>query len=165
MADILLPSRVLEQLGGLQELVIVPNGPLALVPFAALVIDGDARPLGARVAVRYAPSLATLAQAEDRPKRPPSPTRSWWETPPCPAALRSAGSATHSRRYPAQEEASYIADRLRVRPLIGGLATESEVRKRLARASLVHLATHGFAYSAEAEGPPVVRGAGARLAS
>jgi CHAT domain-containing protein len=49
----------------------------------------------------------------------------------------------------AEQEAQWVAQRLGVTPLRGSMATEQVVRARLSGASLVHLATHGFAFSSD----------------
>jgi len=54
------------------------------------------------------------------------------------------------RAIPLALRARWLAERLGVSPLSGAEATESVVRKRLAESRLVHLATHGYAYSTEA---------------
>jgi CHAT domain-containing protein len=55
-----------------------------------------------------------------------------------------------------------VARRLGVRALTGPAAGEAEVRRRLAGASLVHLATHGYAYGSAEQAPSsfVALGAG-----
>ena len=50
----------------------------------------------------------------------------------------------------ARVEAQAVAAKLGVTPLSGAEATEAEVLRRLPGASIVHLATHGFAYGTEA---------------
>jgi len=44
-----------------------------------------------------------------------------------------------------------VAQALGVAPLTGGAATEPAVRARMGSARVIHLATHGFAYSADAK--------------
>jgi CHAT domain-containing protein len=51
----------------------------------------------------------------------------------------------------AEREARWVAQRLGAKPLIGAVATETRVTARLSRAPLVHLATHGIAYSSDAK--------------
>jgi CHAT domain-containing protein/tetratricopeptide (TPR) repeat protein len=55
------------QLRGLRHLVIVPDGPLALLPFEALPFPR--RPLVASVTVRYVQSMSVLAAIRARPPR------------------------------------------------------------------------------------------------
>ena len=50
----------------------------------------------------------------------------------------------------AESEARWVARRLGGRPLIGPAATESAARTALPSAKVIHLATHGYAYSTEA---------------
>ncbi len=143
LAAVLLPDHVLAALEGAREVVIVPAGPLALVPFAALPVHGA--PWGAQVAIRYGPSLRILADL---------------------AAGRAPDRATIGREalvvgdpvmprgfHPlagARAEASWVAGRLTGKPaaaLLGPQATEGAVRARLPKASIVHLATHGVAFA------------------
>ncbi|MFT5153899.1 MAG: pentatricopeptide repeat protein [Planctomycetota bacterium] len=59
------------QLEGVRELVVVPDGILGFLPFEALV-DGDGRFLVERFDIRYAPSLGVIKQLSERAyeKRP-----------------------------------------------------------------------------------------------
>jgi len=50
----------------------------------------------------------------------------------------------------AQVEAAWLGERLDQQPLVGPAATESQLRAQLPQASLVHLATHGYAYASDA---------------
>ena len=154
-----LPPDLIRELEGEREIVIVPTGALALVPFTALPASSGGPPLGARWAIRYAPSLATLDQAEART----SVTSSAANT----AALRPAlvvgnpsmpvvrlSSGTRERLSPlpgAEKESREIAARLGVEALTGAAASEAAVLRALPGAPVVHLATHGFAYSSEAQ--------------
>ena len=62
LATLLLDDTTRARLSGSQSVIIVPHGPLHLVPFAALPV-ADGAPLGSRFAIRYAPSLAILRES------------------------------------------------------------------------------------------------------
>jgi CHAT domain-containing protein/tetratricopeptide (TPR) repeat protein len=150
----LIPSALLQKLPAAGELVIVPHGPLNLLPFAALPADISGEPLGVRYSLRYAPSLATLAELADSGGRAAAPPRG--------AAVVVGNPVMPRVRSPegeeitlgplagAEAEARWVADRLGVAALRGGAATEAEIKRLLPSASVVHLATHGYAYSSEA---------------
>jgi CHAT domain-containing protein len=166
-ASALIPPGLAARLPAGGELVIVPHGPLALVAFAALPIGsqpvglGAREALGSRYAIRYAPSLTTLRVVTARAgatERAGTGTRV--------AALRGAlvvgnpmmprvrvarGGSVRLPALPAAgREGRWVAQALGVRSLTGRLATERAVRDRMAKAPVIHLATHGFAYSADA---------------
>lgn len=134
---------------GKKSVVIVPDGPLWELPFQALE-RGDGKPLVARVAIAYAPSLASLL-------RPPAP-------PPTQPALLAIGNprfddgaatilrsrtraaigdlpdaATEARRIAA------LYDRGRSRVLIGRDATERALKEEAPHYDVVHIAAHAVA--------------------
>lgn len=152
LSEILLPQPVLRELPKGGDLVIVPQGALALIPFAALTDEGG-RSLGERFALRFAPSMETVREVSaaradigDQAWRrralivgnPTMPT----ELPGLDGSLPALPAAEH--------EADDVAALLSVPALTGADATERTVEARLPDASIVHLATHGFAFS-EAE--------------
>ncbi len=158
LARVLLPTSFLARLKPNSEVVIVPQGTLALVPFAALPVGTTAEPFGALAAIRYAPSLATLAQAEARPAITNGPTRSSVLSnslvvgnPAMPMVRLATGEKA---RLPdlrgAEAESRSVAARLGTVALIGPAATESAVHRLLPSAPVIHIASHGFAYSVEA---------------
>jgi hypothetical protein len=69
-----------DRLAGLQTLWIIPHGPLGALPFQALLAPGPAapadagEPLGARLSLGCAPSLAVLAACKRRRRRWPART-------------------------------------------------------------------------------------------
>jgi CHAT domain-containing protein/tetratricopeptide (TPR) repeat protein len=162
LAAVVLPQELVTRLqvelpdGG--DLVIVPHGALSLIPFGALPVGRSGTPLGLRYAVRFAPSLTALRGAEAR-SGPPSglarrgvfaralvvgnPTM-----PPLPGFTRRD---TLEALPGTEREARWVAGRLGARALIGPAATETAVAARLARAPLVHLATHALAYNSDAK--------------
>ena len=147
-----------------QHLVISPDGPLWELPFAALVTNPDGPPnyLGAAVPISYAPSLALYEQSMDQPPRLARGQN--------PAAL-IVGDPLFSRRAsdPAdaerthgvwagiftpdnpprplpgtRREAKDVAALYSAEPLLGDAATESNVRRQIESADVIHLATHGY---------------------
>lgn len=123
-----------------RRVIIVPHGPLALVPFAALE-DGGGRPLVERHTLLYVPSLsvASLLARSDRGNA--GTDALIVSDPPTPAAAKLP-------RLPASVlEGRRIATHLKsLNPTIlsGAAATEAAVKKRSASARLVHFATHGL---------------------
>jgi CHAT domain-containing protein len=152
IANLVLPTqlrRFLPDTGN--ELVIIPSGALGLVPFAALPLGRE--PLGIRYAIRYAPSFATLAVADNEAAKRPDPRLTGWAhsvvvgDPLMPTAHEPDGrSLGFEPLSDARTEATWLADSLRVQPLIGQSATEDSVTALMPNAPLIHLATHGLAY-------------------
>jgi len=164
LARLLLPATLRDAVAPAGDVVIVPQGVLALVPFGALPTPGSpATPLGIRYALRFAPSLAALGSAERHvdPRvtaaMPRAARRRAFADalvvgnpamPPLPASLASPPLEP----LPAAErEARWVATELGVPSLVGRAATESMVWDRLPNAPLVHFATHGLAFSSEAQ--------------
>jgi hypothetical protein len=149
----LLPPRIAARLAGVRELVVIPAGPLNLVPFAALRIPGTDEWLGSSVALRYAPSLAALATLERH--RPHAGPKSGGRAlivgdPAMPEVTRRDGTRDRLGPLPgAQREAAAVAAAVAAPWLTGEAASETAVRMRLPTANVVLLATHGLAYSAE----------------
>jgi tetratricopeptide (TPR) repeat protein len=148
-ARLLLPAPLRAALpADTTELVVIPHGALALVPFAALPIDAAGTPLGVRYALRYAPSLALLAMVErggsgGRPRRalivgdpvmPPDPD----------------GGAPFPPLGMARLTAQWLSGQLSGSALVGAEASKTAVLGALGTAELVHFGTHGRAYGTEA---------------
>ncbi|MCR4341424.1 MAG: tetratricopeptide repeat protein [Gemmatimonadaceae bacterium] len=150
ISELLLPAGVRAARRG-SELIVVPHGVLGLVPFSALHVKGDAVPLGARFAVRYAPSLRALAAAEARPAPPETAKPLVVANPDMPQVATTSGSKVALAELPgAQREGEWLAARLGVPLVAGRAASEGTVRKALPAARLVHLATHGLAFGNDA---------------
>lgn len=153
LAAILLPAQLRARLPEAGELVIVPSGPLSLLPFALLPLSGGADAeslLGLRYAIRYAPSLRVLASLEAQTGRSdPAAQPLVVGNPAMPPIRTSDGSTFRLSALPhAKDEANSVARRVSASMLTDSAATEAVVRERLGTATLVHLATHGMAYSA-----------------
>ncbi|SFM80929.1 CHAT domain-containing protein [Variovorax sp. OV329] len=145
------------------RLVVVPQGALFLVPFAALE-DTNGTPLVARYALSLTPSMQTLALTGARkravradgaalvvgnpvmPRYVPTPGAAPLEVPSLPGA---------------EEEARAVAELLHASPLTGAAATKPAVLQAAQDARYIHLATHGFLDDftdrAQGEANPYVR--------
>lgn len=152
VADYLMPAALREALrnDGVSELVIVPDGPLALVPFAALPFDTVATPLGIGMRLRLAPSLVVLADAEARAAPGTRGAAIVVGNPAMPTVEGAGGvRATLSDLPGAAAEARQVAQALGAPVHVGLAATEAAIRAALPSAGIVHLATHGYAFASE----------------
>lgn len=162
LAEVLLPPELEDHLKISTELVIVPQRPLTLVPFASLPLGRSrsalGNPFGAAHPVRYAPSLAALREAEGHPSVLAGADRTTLlkrslivGNPRMPAVSSLSGAKVQLAQLPnARAEARWLAGRLGALSLTAADATESVVRERLPHAPLIHLATHGYAFSSDA---------------
>jgi tetratricopeptide (TPR) repeat protein len=163
LSELLLPDEFVSLLPAFGELVLVPHGPLNLIPFATLPIgeqterQGSEELLGARYALRFAPSLATLGEATMRSgaaragdEKPLLAGTLVVGNPAMPEVSGPGGSVALSPLPGAEAEGRWVADLVGTELLSGPGATEQRVREQLPHASVIHLATHGFAYSSEA---------------
>jgi CHAT domain-containing protein len=120
-----------EHAAGRRHLMIVPHGPLHFAPLHLLPVDG--KPLAETWTVTYLPNLALLA------------------TPPPLADDKTAAAAvglgfadgTLPPIPEAVEEATAVAAKLGIHPLVDAEATETAVLDALAHARTFHIATHG----------------------
>jgi tetratricopeptide (TPR) repeat protein len=157
ISSLLIPSRIRDRIASASDLLIVPQGTVALVPFAALVLSDSARPLGVTHSIHYAPSLAIAREVESRPNALGGADRLGSAAlvagnPSMPTVRSVDGARLRLNALPyAAVEADSVASQLHATALKGAAATEAEVRRRLPLSSVVHLATHGFAYSAESQ--------------
>ncbi len=133
-----------------QQVIVIPQGELFLVPFPALQ-DESGEFLIARHTLLTAPSIQTLALTERAKARLPKHQKTAQDflvvgNPTMPTvALRPDLPATPLAPLPGSEaEAIAIASALNAQPLIGPQAKESVVLKRLSQARWVHFATHGL---------------------
>jgi len=157
LAHVLLPPTLAARLPDSAEIVIVPQGVLATVPFAALPLgrgSQSAAPFANGYTIRYAPSLAALGQAEARPalkNRSEIPDALVVGNPVMPAVATHTGERHQLAPLPgAEAEARTVAEQLGAGVIPPEAATENAIRRRLPRAPLVHLATHGYAYATDA---------------
>lgn len=155
LATWLVPAELVARVPAATELVIVPHGALNLVPFAALPITTGGELLGIRYAIRYSPSLATLveiaAQGEGSDAATARARALVIGDPAMPQVRSHTGVMVQLGQLAgAKAEGRWVADQVGVSSLTEGEATESRIRELLPRATLVHFATHGYAYGTEA---------------
>ena len=151
VADFALPRalRDLLERERIRELVIVPDGPTALIPFAALPYDSLDTPLAARMALRFTPSLVLAARVPVREAVRPGSSSVVVGNPLMPMVAAAKGPVQLNPLPGAAEEGELVAAALGAQFLTGTQATEKVVRAALATTTIVHLATHGYAYASE----------------
>lgn len=155
LADIVLPPPLTSSLADHEELIIIPQASLHLVPFASLPIDTLGTPLAAHFALRYAPSLATLLEVEGRPGMVARGEAGLAFNsalvvgdPQMPTVTTCGGASLQLPQLTgAWEEGLAVAQLLRTDHLSGSIASERRVRRELETAAVVHLATHGYAFT------------------
>ena len=123
------------------ELVIIPHGPLAYVPFAALE-DATGAPLVARHALALAPSAGVFRYTAGKRRERATGARAW---------VFSAPDAPEDSDLPALagalEEGRSVAARLEAfapTHLAGAHASERAAKDQVGGATFVHFATHGL---------------------
>ena len=158
LASLLLDDTTRARLAHSQSVIVVPHGPLHLVPFAALP-QPDGVPFGSTFAIRYAPSLAILREASARPAAVGQGVSNRWESlspalvvgNPRMPLLTICGVQLRPRGLAGAEESSrWLARQVKSDALTGEQGTERRVRADAGAAHLIHLETHGFAYENEA---------------
>ena len=128
-------SPIIDLIHG-DELIVVPEGPLWLAPYAAFM-DPNSRYLSESFRIRFIPSLLSLKLILD-----------------CPADYHAKNGAllvgdpwveeVKLKQLPcARREVELIAEILHTTPLTGKEATKDEVLKQLSNVALVHIAAHG----------------------
>ena len=128
-------SPVIDLIQG-DELIVVPEGPLWLAPYAAFM-DPNSRYLSESFRIRFIPSLLSLKLILD-----------------CPADYHAKNGAllvgdpwveeVKLKQLPcARREVELIAEILHTTPLTGKEATKDEVLKQLSNVATVHIAAHG----------------------
>ena len=128
-------SPIIDLIHG-DELIVVPEGPLWLAPYAAFM-DPNSRYLSESFRIRFLPSLLSLKIILD-----------------CPADYHAKNGAllvgdpwveeVKLKQLPcARREVELIAEILHTTPLTGKEATKDEVLKQLSNVALVHIAAHG----------------------
>ena len=135
-------SPVADLLEGLEgdELVIVPDGPLCVTPFAAFM-DPSSRYLCESFRVRVVPSLASLKLIADSDEHHSKKGVLLVGNPCLEEIVTPEPWNWHLPK--AEEEVKLIGDILNSEPLIGNFATKEEVLRRLKSATLVHIAAQG----------------------
>ena len=127
------------------ELLIIPDGLLGLVPFAAFV-DKDSKYLSETFKIRIAPSLTTLKLINDCPENYHCKSGALLVGNPCFEEITDLLGIPWFQPLPhAEKEVQMIGKIINATPLVGKGATKDEVLKRIASVALVHIATHGSA--------------------
>jgi CHAT domain-containing protein/Tfp pilus assembly protein PilF len=123
------------------QVVIIPHGPLAVLPFAALE-DKNGRPLVARHTLGFAPAVSVFryTAAKRRPSGAPGAA----------LVVADATGPSEASMPPlpgAREEGRLVAKRLApadVRLLVGTEATEAAFKGAAGSRRILHVATHGL---------------------
>lgn len=126
----------------LDLVVVIPHGPLALLPFAALA-DASGRPLIERHTLAFAPAASLFQYTSNkRAAKGSVPITALIVVDPVPpdgsGLSRLAGSGEEGRRVAARLGSS------RTRVLTGGQASEAAVKRAGGSARILHFATHGL---------------------
>ena len=124
------------------ELIIVPDGPLWLAPFAAL-LNPFSKYLSESFKVRLIPSLASLKIIANCPKFHSSSGALVVGDPDMSEVTNSQGDQILQQLPFARQEAQMIGKILNTAPLTGKLATKCEVLKQISSVAVVHIAAHG----------------------
>ncbi|XP_066016118.1 tetratricopeptide repeat protein 28-like [Pocillopora verrucosa] len=131
------------------ELLIIPDGPLWLVPYAALK-DGNSKYLCESFRIRLAPSLTSLRLIADCPDDYHKSSGALLVGDPWVAEVTNSKGEILLEQLPcAKEEVEMIGKILNITPITGRQATKREVLKRLSSVSLVHFAAHGWMETGE----------------
>jgi CHAT domain-containing protein/Tfp pilus assembly protein PilF len=145
-----------------QRVILLPQGNLNLVPFAALQAE-DGNYLIDQHTLLTAPSIQTLEltrKQADRLRQQPSTsnTNLVIGNPTMPKVVAQLGDEpTQLRSLPGTEtEAKAIAPLLNTQPLIGATATKANVLERMKTARVIHLATHGLLDSIKGDVPGAI---------
>jgi CHAT domain-containing protein/tetratricopeptide (TPR) repeat protein len=166
-AEVLLPAELRQHLRGLDQVLVVPDGPLHKLPLEALLLESEPRPrfvLDDLPPLLYAPSVSALAYLARRPpgaNAPGSPRARSLLTVCDPAYAAPATKhpdsgprlpAVLTGRMPRLPFTALESERIRshfpdnpVTVLAREDATEERVRREMARHSMLHVAAHGFA--------------------
>ena len=139
-------APVAELIEGHEEMVIVPEGQMSLIPFSCLQ-DKDGRYLSEKVRIRISPSLTTLNLIQDSPADYHSQVGELI------VGVPLVGVKGLRPLECAKKEAEMIASLFGVPCLVGEQATKEEVLRRIGEVRLVHIATHG----SEERGEPALR--------
>ena len=123
------------------EVIIVPDGPLSFVPFAAL-LDQNSNYLSNIFSIRLIPSLTSLKLITECPDSYHSTSGALLVGNPCVESVRIKGKRLKPLPS-AREEVEVIGKILDTDPLTGKRATKAEVLSRLTSVSVVHIAAHG----------------------
>jgi CHAT domain-containing protein/tetratricopeptide (TPR) repeat protein len=130
------------------KIVFIPHGELFLVPFSALM-DDDGTYLIEKHTVLTAPSIQVLdlTRQQRQSTQVPGTANVLVVGNPTMPSLYYPGLDDYDQLDPlpgAEQEAAEIAQLLNTQPLLGDVATEADLKQRMASAHIIHLATHGL---------------------
>ena len=126
-----------------KEIIIVPDGPLWLAPYAAFM-DSSSKYFCESFQIRLIPSLTSLKMITECPNDYHSRSGALLVGDPWVQEVTdSKGKQFLEQLDFAKQEVEMIGDILKVTPLTGKEATKAEVLKRLGSVTLVHIAAQG----------------------
>ena len=123
------------------EVVIVPQGPLCLAPYAAFM-DLKSKYLCETLRIRLLPSLSSLRLIQNCPADWHSKTGALLVGDPWVQEVVYEGMTLEQLAW-AEKEVQMIGEILQTEPLVGKQATKDEVLRRISSVALVHIAAHG----------------------
>ena len=134
-------APILDPIDG-DEIIMVPDGPLWLAPFAAFV-NPSSKYLCESFKVRIIPSLTSLKIILHCPEYHCSSGALIVGDPDVSEVTNSQGDQILQQLPFARKEAQMIGQILNTAPLTGKLATKCEVLKQICSVAVVHVAAHG----------------------
>ena len=123
------------------EVVIIPEGPLCLAPYAAFM-DLKSKYLCETFRFRMLPSLSSLRLIQNCPADWHSKTGALLVGDPWVQEVVYEGMTLEQLEW-AEKEVQMIGEILQTEPLVGKQATKDEVLRRISSVALVHIAAHG----------------------
>ena len=129
------------------EVILIPDGELLLVPYAAL-LDQHSRYLSETHRIRLVPSLTSLKLMAECPEGRHGTSGALLVGDPWVKTVRVKGKRV-IQLPSAKKEVEMIGAILKIEPLTGKNATKAEVLSRLNSVALVHIAAHGCAETGE----------------
>ena len=133
-------APILDLIDG-DEIIIVPDGPLWLAPFAAL-LNPFSKYLCESFRVRVIPSITSLKMIADCPEYHSGLGALVVGDPDVTEVTNSHGDQLEPLTF-ARKEAKLIGQILNAAPLPGKLANRCEVLKQISSVAVVHIAAHG----------------------
>jgi len=125
------------------EVIIIPEGPLCLAPYAAF-LDDKFRYLSQSVRIRIVPSLASLKLISNSAPEFHRSSGALLVGDPCLEEITNEKGKPILMPLPcARQEVKMIGELLSIAPLTGKEATKDEVLRRIGSVALVHIAAHG----------------------
>ena len=125
------------------EVVIVPQGPLCLAPYAAFM-DMKSKYLGDTFRIRLLPSLSSLRLIQNCPADWHNKTGALLVGDPWVREVPVVFEEKPLEQLKwAEKEVQMIGEILQTEPLVGEQATKEEVLRRISSVALVHIAAHG----------------------